>query len=174
MGTLWTPGGEHEVGREPAAPPGAQSTQPPGAETTQPPGAQTTQPPGTQSTQPPGSQPAGSQAFGPPDDFDDDEAELSEEQIAQMRELEERLAATPASVVVANHAYGLFELAALHLGRRPPNLGEAQTAIDAMGALVEGMGDRLGEHGPQLQDGLAQLRMAFVHVSEANGQLPSA
>lgn len=151
MGTLWTPGGEHEVGREPAAPPGAEATAPPGTQATAPPGAE---------------------AFVPPEGFDDEEAELSEEQIAQMRELEERLAATPASVVVANHAYGLFELAALHLGRRPPNLGEAQIAIDAMGALVEGMGDRLGEHGPQLQDGLAQLRMAFVHVSEANGQPP--
>ena len=157
MGTLWTPGGEHEVGREPVAHPGAEAT-----------AAQGTAPPGAQ-----GTAPAGAQAFVP-EDFDDEEAELSEEQIAQMRELEERLAATPASVVVANHAYGLFELAALHLGRRPPNLGEAQTAIDAMGALVEGMGDRLGEHGPQLQDGLAQLRMAFVHVSEANGQPPSA
>jgi len=150
VGTLWTPGGEHEVGREPEAPQGAEAT-------------------GTQATAPPGAE-----AFVPPEGFDDEEAELSEEQIAQMRELEERLAATPASVVVANHAYGLFELAALHLGRRPPNLGEAQIAIDAMGALVEGMGDRLGEHGPQLQDGLAQLRMAFVHVSEANGQPPTA
>jgi len=168
VGTLWTPGGEHEVGREPVAPPGGEATAPPGAQGTAPAGAQGTAPSGAQ-----GTAPAGAQAFVP-EGFDDEEAELSDEQIAQMRELEERLAATPASVVVANHAYGLFELAALHLGRRPPNLGEAQTAIDAMGALVEGMGDRLGEHGPQLQDGLAQLRMAFVHVSEANGPPPSA
>ena len=111
---------------------------------------------------------------GPQDEFDDDEVELSEEQIAQMRELEERLAATPASVVVANHAYGLFELAALHLGRRPPNFDEAQVAIDAMGALVEGMGSRLGDHAKQLQEGLTQLRLAFVQVKNAGEAEPQS
>ncbi len=101
------------------------------------------------------------------DDFDDEGPELTEEQIEQMRQLEEKLAQTPASVVVANHAYGLFELAALHLGRRPPNFEQAQLAIDAMGALVEGLGDRLGDHARQLQDGLTQLRLAFVQVRNA-------
>ena len=101
------------------------------------------------------------------DDFDDEGPELTEEQIEQMRQLEEKLAQTPASVVVANHAYGLFELAALHLGRRPPNFEQAQLAIDAMGALVEGLGDRLGDHARQLQEGLTQLRLAFVQVKSA-------
>ena len=101
------------------------------------------------------------------EDFDDEGPELTEEQIEQMRQLEEKLAQTPASVVVANHAYGLFELAALHLGRRPPNFEQAQLAIDAMGALVEGLGDRLGDHARQLQEGLTQLRLAFVQVKNA-------
>ena len=101
------------------------------------------------------------------EDFDDEGPELTEEQIEQMRQLEEKLAQTPASVVVANHAYGLFELAALHLGRRPPNFEQAQLAIDAMGALVEGLGDRLGDHSRQLQEGLTQLRLAFVQVKNA-------
>lgn len=106
------------------------------------------------------------------DDFDDEGPELTEEQIEQMRQLEEKLAQTPASVVVANHAYGLFELAALHLGRRPPNFEQAQLAIDAMGALVEGLGDRLGDHARQLQDGLTQLRLAFVQVRNASEDSP--
>ena len=101
------------------------------------------------------------------EDFDDEGPELTEEQIEQMRQLEEKLAQTPASVVVANHAYGLFELAALHLGRRPPNFEQAQLAIDAMGVLVEGLGDRLGDHARQLQEGLTQLRLAFVQVRNA-------
>lgn len=108
----------------------------------------------------------------PDDDFDDEGLELTEEQIVQMRQLEERLAQTPASVVVANHAYGLFELAALHLGRRPPNFDQAQLAIDAMGALVEGLGDRLGDHAKQLQEGLTQLRLAFVQVRSASEDSP--
>ena len=47
-------------------------------------------------------------------------------------------------MVVANHAYGLFELAALHLSAKPPSLDQARLAVDALGALVEGLGDRLG------------------------------
>lgn len=108
------------------------------------------------------------------DGNDDDEPEYTEEQIEQMRQLEEKLAQTPASVVVANHAYGLFELAALHLGRRPPNFEQAQLAIDAMGVLVEGLGDRLGDHARQLQDGLTQLRLAFVQVRGAAENPPDA
>jgi hypothetical protein len=129
VSTLWTPGGEHEVGKEDPAP----------------------------RTQPTGSASA----------FDElEEPELTEEEEDRLAEFEDRLAATPASVIVAQHAYGLFELAALHLGRRPPNLEEARTAIDAMGALVEGMGDRLGEHAGQLAEGLTQLRLTFVKVAE--------
>ena len=141
MSSLWTPGGEHEIGKD-------KGTHPPEGDQAHPRSAATH------------------------DEFEDAEVELSEEQIAQMRELEERLAATPASVVVANHAYGLFELAALHLGRRPPNFEEAQVAIDAMGALVEGMGPRLGDHAKQLEEGLTQLRLAFVQVKNAGAAEP--
>ncbi len=91
------------------------------------------------------------------------EAELQE----QMAELRERLARTPAEVVVANHAYGLFELAALHLSLDPPQLEQARLAIDSLGYLVEGLGERLGEPAGELSTALAQLRMAFVQVRAA-------
>jgi hypothetical protein len=86
---------------------------------------------------------------------------------AQMAELQEQLANTPAEVVIANHAFGLFELAALHLSLETPNLAEARTAIDAFGALVEGMTGRLGDNEAELVQGLAQLRMAFVQIRAA-------
>ncbi|MHB1534228.1 MAG: hypothetical protein ACYC1D_06390 [Acidimicrobiales bacterium] len=86
---------------------------------------------------------------------------------AQMAELQAQLARTPAERVVANHAFGLFELAALHLSLEPPQLDQARLAIDALGALVEGMAGRLGEAEPQLGDGLAQLRLAFVQIRSA-------
>lgn len=86
-----------------------------------------------------------------------------------MAELQEQLARTPAYRVVANHAFGLFELAALHLSLQPPQLDQASLAIDAMAALVEGLGERLGEHAAELSDGLAQLRMAFVQIHGAQG-----
>jgi hypothetical protein len=90
-----------------------------------------------------------------------------EEMEQELAQLQEQLARTPAEVVVANHAFGLFELAALHLSQRPPRLGQARVAIDALAALVEGMQGRLGEAEPQLAEALSQLRMAFVQISQA-------
>jgi hypothetical protein len=96
------------------------------------------------------------------------ERELSpEEQAAQLQQLQEQLARTPVDLVIANHAFGLFELAALHLGLQPAQLDQARLAIDALAALVEGLAGRLGEHEPQLRDGLAQLRLAFVQIQAA-------
>lgn len=85
----------------------------------------------------------------------------------ELAAMQEEVASTPAAVVVANHAVGLFQLAAIHLNRRPPNLAEGQVAIDALGALVEGMAGRLGDEEQALRDGLGQLRMAFVQLSSS-------
>ncbi|MGI9120852.1 MAG: hypothetical protein ACR2G7_12155 [Acidimicrobiales bacterium] len=82
--------------------------------------------------------------------------------------MQSEVASTPASVVIANHAVGLFQLAAIHLNGRPPNLAEGRLAIDAMGALVEGLSGRLGEEEQSLRDGLGQLRLAFVQLSGAD------
>ena len=91
----------------------------------------------------------------PPDDEPDVEA------------LRAQLAQTPVDVVVANHAFGLFELAALHLSVHPPQLEQARLAIDAVAALVDGLSGRLGEAEPTLNEGLAQLRLAFVQIKAA-------
>jgi hypothetical protein len=109
---------------------------------------------------------------GDPDDetLSPEQQSEREEMAAQLEELRDRLASTPASLVVANHAFGLFELAALHLAQKPPKLDEAQLAIDALGALVEGLPGRLGEHEPQLRDGLAQLRIAYVELKATFSQ----
>lgn len=82
-----------------------------------------------------------------------------------MEELRRQLLATPAAVVIANHAYGLFELAAIHLSEQPPHLDDARLAVDALGALVGALGERLGEAGSALHDALAQIRLAFVQIS---------
>ncbi len=90
--------------------------------------------------------------------LDDDELRT------QMEEMRQQLLDAPAELVVANHCFGLFELAALHLSLQPPKLPEAQLAIDALGAIVEGLAGRLGDEEQQLRDGLAQLRIAFVQI----------
>ena len=137
MSTLWTPGGEVPVDDGR----GAQATP---------------------------------QPQGPPDQIDDPLAGLSDEERAQAEQMAQQLAEartqianTPASVVVGNHAMGLYELGAIHLSQQPPNLEEARLAIDALGTLVEGMDGRLGEHESTLKDALHQIRMAFVQVSKA-------
>ena len=135
MSSIWTPGGERPVHREGEGDAPSSSPSAPG------PRAGANRP-----------EPAGG----------------SEDQAALERELaamQEEVASTPASVVVANHAVGLFQLAAIHLNRRPPNLAEGRLAIDAMGALVEGMAGRLGDEEQALRDGLGQLRLAFVQLN---------
>jgi len=81
-----------------------------------------------------------------------------------LNEARRRLADVPAAVVVANHAMGLYELAAIHLGASPPRLADAALAIDAVGCLVDGLGARLGPDVTTLQDALANIRLAFVQI----------
>jgi hypothetical protein len=86
--------------------------------------------------------------------------------LAQLDALRQQLADAPAEAVVANHAYGLFELAAVHLSTAPPQLPQARLAIDALAAVVEGLEGRLGEAEPSLRDGLSQLRLAYLEVGK--------
>ena len=88
----------------------------------------------------------------------------AEEQARHLEELRRQIVDTPAEIVVANHVYGLFELAAIHLSQDPPRHEQARLAVDAMGALVEGLAGRLGEAEPSLRDALAQIRLAFVQL----------
>ena len=101
-----------------------------------------------------------------------EEPELTADQqelLAELQEAREQLAHTPASLVIANHAIGLFQLAAIHLDRVPPNLEDARLAIDAFGALVEGLRGRLGEEEDAMVEALAQIRLAFVAVAGGSG-----
>jgi hypothetical protein len=84
-----------------------------------------------------------------------------------MDAVREQLLRAPIELVVSNHAMGLWELAALHLSQAPPHLRQAQLAIDALNALVEGLQGRLGEAEHTLRDGLAEIRMAFVQIANA-------
>ena len=93
----------------------------------------------------------------------DQEAE-AHEIAAEMAEVRAQLAQVPAAQVVANHAMGCWELAAIHLSAQPPNFEEAQIAIDAFGALADVLHGRLGDDEATLNDALAQLRLAFVQM----------
>ena len=136
MSTLWTPGGEVPIGDRATAAP---------------------------------SEPVTDAAAAAPEDFDLDslspeEREQAEQYIRELAESRERLKAVPSSVVVANHAMGLYELAALHLSSQPSNFTEAAVAIDALGVLTDGMQGRLGESEPTLREARSQIQMAFVQL----------
>ena len=107
-------------------------------------------------------------AEAPFDDNDDDgfdagdPDDLAESLASEMAAARDRLVQVPAATVVANHAMGLYELAAIHLSQQPPNFGEATVAIDAMAALIDRLPGRLGDDEATLRESLSQLRMAFV------------
>jgi hypothetical protein len=101
---------------------------------------------------------------GPPDEADETPEALSKEAQAEVEAMRQQLAGTPAEVVVANHCYGLFELAAIYLSQAPPMLFQARLAIDGLGCLLSGLKGRLGEAEPALSDALSQLRLAFVQL----------
>jgi len=79
-----------------------------------------------------------------------------------------RLAETPAKVVVANHVIGLYELAAIHLGANPPRFEDARLAIDALAAIVDSLGSRLGEEHETFKDALANIRLVYVKLTTEN------
>lgn len=114
------------------------------------------------SSPPPPGQPEG---FG--EEFGE---EMDEELQAELRAMQEQMVRTPAAIVVANHCIGMVELAALHLGQDPPNLADAQIAIDALAGVLDGVGPRMGENGPPLRQALNQMRMAFVEAKAATAR----
>jgi hypothetical protein len=95
----------------------------------------------------------------------EDRAQLEAMQ-AELEDVRQQLLGAPASVVVANHAMGIYELAAIHLTAPQPRLPEAVLAIDALAALVGSLEGRLGEAEPTLREALAQLRAAYLDVAE--------
>ena len=149
VSSLWTPDGEHKIDRP------TPGSEPPDA------GA---------GAGPPDRQGSGRSAAPSAAQLDAEAAPVDE---AELDEVREQLLAAPAEVVVANHAYGLFELAALHLSSQPPNLEKARLAVDALGAMVEGLEGRLGNVEQALTDALAQIRLAYVQISasrDSDGQ----
>lgn len=157
MSSLWTPSGER-----PVPPPTRHADERP-----RDPGAEAHRPGAPSRARPREAAPDGRRSGG----AETEDPEAAEAEVAALRDA---LARTPAAAVVANHCYGLFELAALHLSSQPPHLGDAQLAIDGLAGLVETLRGRLGPDEPTLVDGLAQLRLAWVQVKAAHDNQPAA
>jgi hypothetical protein len=80
----------------------------------------------------------GGSPLSPPGDTDFTEPS-PEEAEAAVEAMRAQLAHTPSDIVVANHCYGLFELAAIYLSQDPPALFQARLPIDALGYLLDGL-----------------------------------
>jgi hypothetical protein len=102
-----------------------------------------------------------------------DGPEISPEQLEEFLRFQAEITSIPAVDLVANHAFGLQQLAMMHLMQVPnedgtvtePRLDEAGLAIDALAALVDGLGERLGPHHEDLRQAVTELRLAFVELS---------
>ncbi|MBI2705320.1 MAG: hypothetical protein HYX32_08550 [Actinobacteria bacterium] len=144
MSSLWTPGGEVPVNPKRVEP----------------------------QTEPRAATPSGPASGGDElslDDLTPEQREQAKEMMAQMAEAQRQIAATPANQIVATHAAGLYELAAIKLGQEPPMLDDARLAIDGLAALIDACGDRLGDDGAPLRDAVRNLQIAFVQIKERAG-----
>ena len=151
--SLWTPGGEVPVNR----------------------GGQNQPEPERQPSQDPRQVGATGIAGGPSlDDLSPEERQQAEAMIAEMAQVQQQIAETPAAQLVANHVMGLYELAAIKLSQEPARFVEAQLAIDAMQAVLDTTGDRLGDDAAPLRQGLSQLQMAFVELKNRGGDAGTA
>ena len=101
------------------------------------------------------------------------DAGVSQEQLEEFLRFQAEITSIPAVDIVANHAFGLQQLAMMHLMQVPnpdgtitePRLEEAALAIDALSALVDTLGERLGPHHDDLRQAVTELRLAFVELS---------
>lgn len=100
------------------------------------------------------------------DSLTDDERTQLQAELAEMMRVRREVAATPASEMLANYLMRFFDLATIYLESEPPAFAEAATVIEAFRSVLDGLGERFGEHQPMLTEALGQLQMVFVQVKQ--------
>ncbi|MEX0767063.1 MAG: hypothetical protein WD029_01150 [Microthrixaceae bacterium] len=100
------------------------------------------------------------------DSLTDEEKTQLQGELAEMMRVRREVAATPAAEMLANYLMRFFDLATIYLESEPPAFSEAATVIEAFRSVLDGLGDRLGEHRPMLSEALGQLQMVFVQVKQ--------
>lgn len=152
MSSLWTPGGEHTV--DPAARNDESN--------------QGTADAGSTIGSPEDALRAAAEAAGIDiDSLSDEERQALQVELDEALQVQQEIAATPASEILANHMMQLFRLAAIYLQAHPPAFGEAATVIEAFRGTLDTVGDRFDDHYDTLRDALSQLQYTYVQVKEA-------
>ena len=102
-----------------------------------------------------------------------EQQQQAEEMAKQLSEAREQILGANVRDVIANHAIGLYELAAIHLTAEKPDLASTKVAVDALTTLVEGMEGQLGQAEPTLKESLHNIRLGFVQRSQEAETTPS-
>jgi septation ring formation regulator EzrA len=136
--SLWTPSGEHPVDR-----PGQSASEP---------------------SPPPSPPPSAGPTEEELENLSPEEREQLEAMARQVEDARRQLLQAPAGPVVGQQALQFYELAALHLSQPEPKLDDARIAIDALTAVVEAVGARLGEAENPLRQAVHQLQVGFVEA----------
>jgi hypothetical protein len=100
------------------------------------------------------------------DSLTEEERNQLQTELNEMMRVRREVAATPAAEMLANYLMRFFDLATIYLEGEPPAFAEAATVIEAFRSVLDGLGDRLGEHRPMLTEALGQLQMVFVQVKQ--------
>jgi hypothetical protein len=87
------------------------------------------------------------------------------EQEAQAQALLQQIAQTPAVNLVVNAAMSLIDVASVKL--QTGQLADAQIAIDALDAVVDGLSGRLATAETPLRQALGQLQLAYAEAVAA-------
>jgi len=98
-----------------------------------------------------------------------EEQAAAEEYAQQIDAMRRQLLELPAGVVVGQHALQFFDVAGLYLSQSPPRIDDARLAIDALAALVERLGPRLGDAETPIRQALNQAQLAFVDAARSAG-----
>lgn len=111
---------------------------------------------------PPPDDPAVAHEPAPADGLTEEQQEQARQMAKEMAEARAQLLEAEVATIIANHALGIYELAALHITADEPDMAEARLAVDALGALVEGLEGRLGDGESTLVDALANIKIGYV------------
>lgn len=98
-----------------------------------------------------------------------EEQAAAEEYAQQVEAMRRQLLELPAGVVVGQHALQFFDVAGLYLSQSPPRIEDARLAIDALAAVVESLGSRLGDAETPIRQALHQAQLAFVEAARTAG-----
>src|SRR5487761_2121508 len=80
------------------------------------------------------------------------------------------LRSTPVETILGNQIFVLLQVAAVHLAATPPDLTSAQLVVDAIAAIIQAGGERLGQNVDLSRNALAEVQQVYVRaVGGVNG-----